>query len=140
MSSEEDVYLNPEASSNSEPLFDFTSRESDFTIRILVYLVIHDFGQVSLEHLVLSLHPSQRSPASVWSIKPLKSHPEQQTLSADAFGTRRQPPAALHPKLTLRQDKVTLQPLTSNSEKQAVYGDLEEGGSPLLPFAATPKK
>jgi hypothetical protein len=30
-------------------------------LRILVYLVIHDSGQVSLEHLLLSRHPSLSS-------------------------------------------------------------------------------
>ena len=31
-------------------------------LRILVYLVICDFGEVSLEHLLLSKHPSQKGP------------------------------------------------------------------------------
>ena len=33
-------------------------------IRILVHLVIYDSGQVSLEHLLLSRHPSQKPPLS----------------------------------------------------------------------------
>ena len=36
-------------------------------VRILVNLVIYDSVLVSLEHLLLSRHPSQGGPASVWS-------------------------------------------------------------------------
>ena len=34
---------------------------SDLNLRVLVYLVIFDSGQVSFEHLLLSWHPSQRT-------------------------------------------------------------------------------
>jgi len=37
-------------------------------LHILVYLVIYDSGEVSLEHLLLSRYPSQRGPTRVWSL------------------------------------------------------------------------
>ena len=50
-----------------------------FFLRILAYLVIYDAGQVSLEHLLLSRHPSHRAhaPVDVMNENPLS----QPTLS-----------------------------------------------------------
>ena len=44
------------------PLVESTSNtHPTFHLRILVYLAIYDYGQVSLEHLLLSRQPSQPS-------------------------------------------------------------------------------
>ena len=40
-----------------------------FCLRIIVYLVVYNSGQVVLEHLHLSWYPSQRGPTSVIRLK-----------------------------------------------------------------------
>ena len=52
----------------------FVYERNPVYLRILAYLVIYDSGQVSLEHLLLSRHPSQRGPASVINLAQVRPH------------------------------------------------------------------
>ena len=60
-----------------EPHPQYPTRAQLDSLRILVYLVIYDSGQVSLEHLLLSRHPPAHAPVDVMNENPFS----QPTLS-----------------------------------------------------------
>jgi len=55
-------WLSPGSEARSSPLFLVRGSRPLIYLRILVYLVIYDSGEVSLEHLLLSWYPSSPSP------------------------------------------------------------------------------
>ena len=69
-------------------------------LRALVYLVVCDSGWVSLEHLLLSRHPSKRGPASVRSLDARASSQPTLDLSTGLQGCEHLPLLAHLPTVT----------------------------------------
>ena len=47
----------------------FRTKHANGRTRLCIRILMYDSGYVSLEHLLLWRHPSQRDPASVWALR-----------------------------------------------------------------------